>query len=411
MPYDTFRRDDRYCNYKIDSDGNPVGDRIACFDTRSEAREQVEALYAQEGSKGLVQSEPVQASLVIKKDASGRSRWIASFSNNIRDSDNPPEILSGEAHRRFAYMVDKGIVPPPEAWIYHEDAWRVGETDWMAVDERDGYTFIMASGYFYDYAEDVALALSNEKDVALSHGMYPHLIEREDADQSIITGYVSKEITFLPRDVAANKLTAYASMENKSMVKDEKRRSLAQKWPNLGEDLLARIEASNEAAKSVAEELDLETKEQNEEPEMEEETKEQEEETQETEAKEQEETTEETKEETKEETEVESKGQTPVSYAEIAEVLKAIGERLESIEDGQKKRSEKLEERLDALEGKEKAREKASRVNGLVDFLSSNSAVGKEETKVDGRTKLGKDGPEENKEQTDGLLFFEQYLQ
>lgn len=405
MPYKTFSRDGRYCNYKVNANGEATGKSLGCFDSQAEARKQVKALYASESSsKELVHSEPIKASFTVKKDANGKSRWIASFSNNIRDNDNPPEILSAEAHRRFSYMVDKGLVEMPELWVYHEEPWAVGVADWMAVDEQEGFAFIVASGEFYEHAEEVASALALEKDVALSHGMYPHLIERDDPDQSIITGYVSREITVLPRENAANKLTAYASMENK-MVKDEKRRSLAARWPALGEELLSRLEEANSANKDVAEELDLDTK-SKEETKMKEETEATQESTTEPTVAEQETPETETPEE---ETESEEKKERSVSYDEIAEVLGVIGERLEKIEKSQSEAKDLFTKRIEAIERKDKAREESTKTNGLVDFLKSKSAVGKDETRVDGRTTKGKDGPEETKEENTGL-FFEEYL-
>lgn len=400
MPYNTFERDGRYCNHKTDPGGKPMGESLGCFDTRQEAREQVEALYASE-EKTLIKSKPINASFSIQKDASGRSRWIAQFSNNVRDDDNPPEIISAEAHRRFAYMVDKGIVPPPELWIFHEEEWYLGEADWMAVDQYEKHAFIVASGYFHPDAEEVASALAAEKDVALSHGMYPHLIERDDPDQSIITGYVSREISVLPREMAANKLTAY-TMENK-MVKDDKRRSLAERWPNLGEELLSRIEQANASAKSVAEQLDLETKDATE-VETEAET------TEETSTESTEEVSEQETQETTTENDVEVEAETKsVSYAEVAELLGAIGARLESIEKAQATAVGAMIERIENIEEKEQAREKSSRGNTLAELFMTKSAEGKDETRVDGRTKLGKDSPAETKEKDQGL-FFEEFL-
>lgn len=404
MPYKTFSRDGRYCNYKVDESGNATGKSLGCFDSQAEAKRQVRALYASESNKELIHSEPIKASFVVKKDVDGKSRWIASFSNNIRDDDNPPEILSAEAHRRFAYMVDKGLVAMPELWIYHEEPWAIGEADWMAVDDHGDFSFIIASGTFYEHAEEVASALALEKDVALSHGMYPHLLERDDPDQSIITGYVSREITVLPRENAANKLTTFASTENK-MVKDEKRRSLAAKWPALGEELLSRLEGANSAKKDEAKALDLDTK-SNEETAMNEETEVTTQETA-TEAMEEQETPE--AQSTEDETEVEEKKERSVSYNEIAEVLGVIGDRLDKIEKSQTEARELLTSRIDSLENKDKAREESTKTNSLVDFLKSKSAVGKDETRVDGRTTLGKDGPEEAKETKTGL-FFEEYI-
>lgn len=434
MPYKTFPEGDKFCNYKIDADGSKTGERIACFPTREEANAQIRALYASEGGKSLVKSEPTNALFSVQKDAAGNYRWIAQFSNNVRDSDDPPEILSAEAHRKFVYLLDKGFVPMPELWLWHEPEWTVGEADWIATDDHGKHVFIVASGTFYDHAKSFAEFLSQSSyDVALSHGMYPHLLERDDADKSIITGYVSREITLLPRFAAANKLTAYMMGESsdspdekeKSMVKDKKARSLKDAWPGMDPDLLNRIQEANAVAKSVAEDLELETKE------NEEETEDETEDAVEgksanaeaTEDTEQGVDGEDTQSEAKEsdgETSTEKgsresdePSQKAVTYEDMFDVLKAIQSRIDEQGSVAKETADtvkELDNRIRALENKEESRQEATKANGLVDYLMNRSVEGKEETKVDGRTTLGKDGPEENKEKGGSGLFFEEFL-
>lgn len=222
MPYKVLRRENEYCVYKLDASGKPISlVKGGCHGTREEADRHRRALYASENKEvlggELVKSKPLTSSFAVYKDKeTDRMRWLAQYSNNIRDDDDPPEILSAESHRRFVYMVDKGIVPYPELWLWHIKEWAIGTSDWLAVDEKGPIVFAVASGYFYDHAKEVAVALAGIEDIALSHGMYPDLIERGDADPTVITGYVDREITLLPRWSAANKFTAYATHTTES---------------------------------------------------------------------------------------------------------------------------------------------------------------------------------------------------
>lgn len=209
------------------------------------------------------------------------------------------------------------------------------------------------------------------------------------------------------------------------MVKDKKVRSLKEAWPGMDPDLLNRIQEANAVAKSVAEDLDLETKE------AEEDTQDETEDALEGKSADAE-TSQDTEQgvsgeedqskakESDGETSTEKDGQEPeapdqksVTYAEMFDVLKAIQTRIDEQGTAYQKAAEaieKLDERLEALEGKEKSRQQTSKANGLVEYLMERSVEGKDETKVDGRTILGKDGPEENKEKGGSGLFFEEFL-
>lgn len=46
MPYKVFEKDEEYCVYKLDGDGNPTGDPLGCHDSEEKAESQVQALYA-----------------------------------------------------------------------------------------------------------------------------------------------------------------------------------------------------------------------------------------------------------------------------------------------------------------------------------------------------------------------------
>lgn len=61
-PWDVFPMDGQFCVYKLDEDGEQTGESLGCHDSEDEARQQVEALYANEkdlpGEDGKVMDEP-----------------------------------------------------------------------------------------------------------------------------------------------------------------------------------------------------------------------------------------------------------------------------------------------------------------------------------------------------------------
>ena len=167
------------------------------------------------------------------KEQDGRYRWLAVFSNNYRDDDNPPEILSKAAHREFVDAVDAGEWPMPELWFWHVKGTRFGETDLLAFDDDTGFT--VAMGNIDPQRAHVAEYIAKEGDWMVSHGMPPDEIERSDEDQSIITRYRSQEISPLPADAAANKLTWFLMKEEGMAIPEHKREALAKAGFNVDE--------------------------------------------------------------------------------------------------------------------------------------------------------------------------------
>ncbi len=440
MPYKAFPEGSQHCVYKIDSDGNKTGKSLGCHDKKSEADDQVAALYASEnknkppdGMLELIKSRPSKgaAGFVVYKSQDGKTRWLARFSNNIRDDDHPvKEILSGEAQRRFAYMVTKGLVPYPDLWVWHEEQWLIGKSDWIATDEVDGIVFNLASGEVYPHAEEVAVTLGNMEDMGMSHGMIPEYMERDDEDPSVITGFVSKELSILPRWSAANKFTSVHifNTESQKMVKDEKKAALDSKSPGAA-SLLGIIEQSNAEIAGDVKGLGLETKEKGE-SEEEKETGEdtaQEAPANETDSKQADEGEAETQDpvdqkeegvdetETAESDDAEQKS-SGVDRDEVVAALKAVGDRLGDIETA----IINVNERVQSLEEGETRRKEQPVAKSLVELISGSSeqergglksVIGSKQTKVDGRSSLAKSKPEETEDKAKKGLFFEDFLE
>lgn len=411
MPWKVFPSGDQYCVHELKADGSK-GERVACHATREKADNQLAALYSSEKGIGTsdfsevaVCSKPQLARFSVK-EVGGQLRWIAHYSNNVRDNDTPPEILSAEGHRKFVYLVDKGYVPYPELWIWHQPEWRIGRADWLAIDQKDNVVFALASGYFFEEAEEFGRSFAKMNDVAMSHGMYPSSIERDHADDSILTGWITGELTVLPREFAANKLTNYKAgeiqEESDMTVNANKRKQLQELWPGLGDQVLDLIESHNAETAQKAKEMGLETKE-SEEEETEEVT-----ETEETETKEAD--AEETAQEEEETTE-----QKGVDVEMLAAALVAIDERLSTVEKAAASNEEvaevlkALSERMEAVEegvNEVKEADRTPLANQVASILANKTVVGKQETQVDGRTTLGKDAPKETKSEEENGLFF-----
>lgn len=417
MPYDTFRVGDEYCNYKVDSSGNRTGESLGCFDSEQAAEDQLIAIRIEENEeKTLYSSPPVDANLHVK-EVGGRLRWIATYSNNIRDRDDPPEILSGESHRRAVYLTDKGLVPYPDLWVWHEKSWHIGSVDWLAVDQVDDVVFALASGTVKEEAEPFMRSIA-DKDVALSHGMIARYIERDDEDHTIITGYIDREITLLPRFAAANPLTALANSQpeqekSKMAVKTEKREALQKAWPEASGPL-SEIEELNKQTTQAAKDMELETKE--------EEEKEAEDVSAEAAGEEAREGGDVGEPEAVAEGETDSEKDTydaSVLRDEVVEFIGALNGRLEAIEgavkelaasrEGDADEISELREEIKEIARRDKQKSEAPMSATLAGLIQGKSALGQADTQVARGSELDK-GPEETEDTGSKGLFFEEYF-
>ena len=190
------------------------------------------------------------------KTKEGGYRWMAIYSNQFRDNDNPPEILSEKAHKTFVAMVDAGLVDYPDLWHWHIPGTVWGKADWLAYDNG----FALASGYVLPGHEKEAELVSQMADVRVSHGMPSRHIVRSKEDQSIIDMYVSVEISPLPGWAAANKLTDFVMLNKEyEMLSPEKRDYLSK--AGLDEATISQIEAQLSEKSKAAKDAGIEAKE------------------------------------------------------------------------------------------------------------------------------------------------------
>jgi hypothetical protein len=337
-------------------------------------------------------------SLLIYKDQGGTNRFVGVYSNNFRDDDRPPEIISELSHKKFVALVDSGFVDPPELWLWHEKLLKVGQSEWVAYDDSG---FAIAGGYFNEGTEELVEILKQLDDVAMSHGMPKWSIGRDDADKSIIVEHITKEISLLPGWAAANKRTGFIILdevkgkenEDNMAISQEKRDELASKW-NISPDLLDALERQNSKEAIEATNAGVEHKEAD------------------TEVAE--EVAEEAADETSAEEDVANATlQVDVSVNdEVARALEetmkgviTLSERLKDVEAAVKELSKSDAEKI--------SQKQAATPLASMSELMNLSVLGKDETRVDGRTKFGKDAPLEREpeiEQRTGIPFIDKFI-
>ncbi len=242
---------------KIDKAGPPSAKKELDFDAIVAAvTDTVKGLFGMH--------EKADDGFMVFKEADGSYQWLARYSNHFRDQDNPPEIISSASHTRFVERVEKGLAPLPELWLWHVKDWKIGQADWVAFDPDSG--FAIAGGHSVPGAEPVFESMSKVKGIRVSHGMPKSIIVRDPADSSIITEHETREISPLPPWAAANKLTGFVVLDTENKEADamaipaDKRAKLIKEW-NISEDVLTKIEAANAADASKAKEEGMEHKE------------------------------------------------------------------------------------------------------------------------------------------------------
>ena len=226
--------------------------------------------------------------MVSKDTTTGQYRWLARYSNNFIDDDNPPEIISRESHVGFIEKVEKGLSKYPELWLWHVPEWKLGQADWLAWDDsgtvvpsgtmRNGSSdvpsgtvvpsgYALAAGHFYKGREAIAEWLTKQDKFAVSHGMSKVSIVRDPSDPRIIVEHETREISPLPATAAANKRTGFyvfteenqGEKENMAIPGD-KRKTLIEKW-GLTDAQLEAIEQLNANEAKQADAAQVERKE------------------------------------------------------------------------------------------------------------------------------------------------------
>lgn len=227
-------------------------------------QQSVVGLLKQAGRKALgmgtkmEKAEPKAPGLMIWKEG-GTYRWLAVYSNKYRDQDYPPEILSAAAHKNFIARVDNGELPYPVLQHFHVKGTEWGVSDWLAFDDATGFS--LASGTVYPGHEQEAEAImAFPQPLAVSHGLEVGM--RNGKDLSIIEEYVTEEISDLPLEAAANKLTGFHIMDKgvTDMGIPEPKKDHLRKV-GVSEDKIAELESDLEGKAQAAKRAGLDFKE------------------------------------------------------------------------------------------------------------------------------------------------------
>lgn len=200
--------------------------------------------------------------MMVWKETDGLYHFIARYSNNLRDNDNPPEIISAASHARFVAMVENKELDLPEVWLWHVPEWKCGQVDWVTwdYDEEKAVGFALAGGHFDKEAGWVAEKMATLGTVGVSHGMPKNSLMRDKDDNSIIVEHITREISPLPAWAAANKWADFTATKESSMIPESKKNALIKEW-GLDPAQLAALEAKNTSTAGKALESGIESKE------------------------------------------------------------------------------------------------------------------------------------------------------
>ena len=293
-----------------------------------------------------------------------RYRWVSIFTNKFRDEDIPPEILAEAAHEQFVKEVEAGDHPYPELWHWHTPGTRYGVADLLHFDKDTG--FMVASGWIDSGHEGEAeTIMALDEPIKTSHGMPEDFIKREDEDKTIITNYVSREISDLPARYAANQLTGFSILKEveEKMIPEEKKDYFRK--VGMSDEAIAALEVDMGAKAKEAEGLEFKE-------------------------------TDEVTEPTETPAVVEEPGVEAEPYATreevaeaIVETVKPIVEAVEAIAEGMKELKKSDETKIAEVA----ADIPAASIGAII--AKNFSVIGTDKAKVDGRTTEAKDGPEE----------------
>jgi hypothetical protein len=190
----------------------------------------------------------------VWKEADGY-HWMSVYSNNIKDNDKPPDIISAKSHQRFVEMVDKGETSLPELWLWHVPEWKWGEATGVAYDDKG---FAVAIGKVDDNPAAISVAdfLKERDDILTSHGMPPHTVKREQDEKgnNVIVEHITREISPLFDFAAANKYTGFSILKEVDMIPEHKKEEFIKQ--GLAADVLDELEKRNAVTDKETETLE-----------------------------------------------------------------------------------------------------------------------------------------------------------
>ena len=195
---------------------------------------------------GSLQRAVTGEGIAVIKQADGRYRWFARYSNSWQDRDG--EIITEAAHKEYiGWAYDTGTFP--ELWMWHTPGTRVGEADWLEF--SDG--FAHASGTIDNGKESVVEKVASQ-DAGVSHGFLSLQAGK------YIQRYRSYEVSVLPREYAAVATTGFnllTAKEGDMAFTGERRAFLVNA---LGEEMVKGLEQNTEQTAEQLKQLGVEYK-------------------------------------------------------------------------------------------------------------------------------------------------------
>jgi len=170
---------------------------------------------------------------ILQKDSQGDWRWVGVVSNNFRDKDNPPQIISEKAHQEYVDWVDSHKDEFPVLELWHTDGTEIGKADFAEF----SHGFLVMSGTINKDKAEVAEKLAAMPDLGMSHGFeYTYA----DAKKEIIGWYrIRKEVSVLPVTFAANPWTSIEMLKKEKSMREEKKQFLT---PLLGAETVEALD-------------------------------------------------------------------------------------------------------------------------------------------------------------------------
>jgi len=143
--------------------------------------------------------EKVEGVRLFRNKENNVLQFVAIASNNFKDHDSPPDIITKAAHEEYVEWVTK-TGHYPELRLWHLPDTRLGQVTW--VEEVNG--FLVTGGIIDEDSESLALKAVNEHSFnAISMGFIP--VEEE---AHVIEKYRTFEVSILPEEHAANPWTS-----------------------------------------------------------------------------------------------------------------------------------------------------------------------------------------------------------
>lgn len=189
---------------------------------------------------------PEPAPFQVFKAANGKKAFIARFSGKWIDREG--EILADKAHDEYVTRVQKGIVKPPELWMWHAKGTRHGEA--VTVWKSGG--FVCAAGYLDDTpAGNKAFEYyqKNSGSIKLSHMFH---FPPASKVNGVYYDYNTVEITTLPDGAEAFPYTTFMEVQTMSIPEAGKQMIEAA----LGADVLQNALAMDKTAEADSKKLD-----------------------------------------------------------------------------------------------------------------------------------------------------------